>query len=917
MHRMPPGRVQIRNNTVVSNGDVLRGAPVWIYCSGKKSGATAYATDPSYYRQLQEAGLNAVRVVCFDPWQRSHGYPYWDLDTASERTEFLAELDRAVEIATEHHFQVMINYHDVGESDLPHLLEFWEWVAPRYASHTNVFYELVNEPVAWSTVEFTEKVINDQQLIYKRVRELAPETHLVMLSFAQIESPHSDFSPVDVASRLTDVDWSNASVGFHPYGVLSSTTILRIREAFPVLNTEMDLPSGYGGEDETTLIDGELYGIQTMERLGISWFAWSVDGQEKFERLFTGGVLVDAANKDYIWKRPVLPGITRKGRSAVAQFFREFPVGRAVDVMGMKSGHVALFLVLSCTVALLDGLMLAMLIPISYGLAEGSFTFLSNWPVLGWLMSNSSALSGNYALMFLALATLTFLIGVARGLLGYCLHLTVAHYYGQYSIQLSSYLLSRYLSFGKAYFDRHSTGNLAAVIDHHHDLLNLFQGLLRALTESFTLLAYIAVLLFISWRLTLVVLLVFPPVYLIRRWITGRIRRPGEEAHGDSMSIAAQLYRVLAAIPLYQSFSREASALESYRATAERLRKANVKVWIYRGLIHPIQDISILLALLIILSLAFVVEDGGTRQVASLFVFFFVARLALPRLTAFHEIELEFEEKLPGVRPMFEVFDDEEKYFVRGGTAVFSGLTRGIEFRQLSFSYPAGPRVLDEISFSIPKGQMTALVGPSGSGKTTLTSLLLRYYDIPPGQLFIDEHDIHHFSIESLRRHLALVSQNVELLSDSLRNNLQFGLQEEASDRVLNEVIKESGLQDMVDAFPSGLDTKLGERGLTMSGGQRQRIAIARALLRHAPVLILDEATSSLDSRTERQVQNAIENAVKGCTSLVIAHRLSTIQRADQVVVLGKGRVVEQGSLKELISGRGLFYSMWEAQKFD
>lgn len=607
----------------------------------------------------------------------------------------------------------------------------------------------------------------------------------------------------------------------------------------------------------------------------------------------------------------------KSGRSAVLRFFRELPVLRAVDVMGMSFGHVAGFIGLSILVAILDGLMLVILIPVSIGLFGGSFDFMATWPGISWLHEVAPGLAASFPSMFLLLATIAFLLGVSRGVFQYLLTLFREKKFGQYSTRLAGFIFQRYMKFGKAYFDTHNAGKLAEVINHHYDLLDLFRSLLRAITELLTLLTYLLIMLIISWRLTLVVIMLFPLGQLIRGWIANHIRKPSEDAHSESMQIIGQFYQVLTSIPLYQAFSREKNAFRSYRKVAEKLEKSNFRAWMYRGLIGPVQESSTLLMLLIILGLALVVEGESSRQIASMFVFFFVARLALPRFSTFNEIDLEFEEKFPRVRLLFGLFDDAGKYIVPSGAVPFAGIEASIEFRALSFAYPGGEPALRNVQFQVRNGQMTALVGPSGAGKSTLTHLLMRFYDVAPGELFLDGQDIRVFDIESLRARIALVNQDVVLIHDSLRNNLLFGLERAASDTELEQVLSDASLQDMMKSLPSGLDTRLGDRGLTLSGGQRQRVAIARALLRKAPILILDEATSSLDSRTERDVQNAIENVVKGCTSLVIAHRLSTIQRADWVVVFHEGRVVEQGKLQDLVEGTGLFRELWRAQKFD
>jgi ABC-type multidrug transport system fused ATPase/permease subunit len=212
---------------------------------------------------------------------------------------------------------------------------------------------------------------------------------------------------------------------------------------------------------------------------------------------------------------------------------------------------------------------------------------------------------------------------------------------------------------------------------------------------------------------------------------------------------------------------------------------------------------------------------------------------------------------------------------------------------------------------------MTAIVGQTGSGKTTLINLLMRFYDIPKNSIKIDDDDIKDLTIKSLRRYIAIVSQETQLFNESLRTNLVYGLDNEISDEEAISALKKARLYDYVSKLPEGIDTFIGDKGVKLSGGEKQRLAIARALLKGSEILILDEATSSLDTKTERLIQEAINEAIKDKTSIVIAHRLSTIKHADKIVVLENGNVAEQGTLKELLKMKGLFYQYWEEQKFD
>ncbi len=211
---------------------------------------------------------------------------------------------------------------------------------------------------------------------------------------------------------------------------------------------------------------------------------------------------------------------------------------------------------------------------------------------------------------------------------------------------------------------------------------------------------------------------------------------------------------------------------------------------------------------------------------------------------------------------------------------------------------------------------MTAIVGATGEGKSTIINLIMRFYECPPRAIFLNGEDIREYDTKSIRKHMAFVSQTPSLFNDTIRGNIAYG-REGISDEEVMKVAKKAHIDDLIESLPEGLSSKVGDMGVMLSGGEKQRIAIARALLKDSDIFLLDEATSALDSGTERKIQEAIDVAVKGKTSIVIAHRLSTIKYADKIVVLEKGRVLEQGSLQELLDEKGKFYEYWQMQKFD
>ncbi len=307
----------------------------------------------------------------------------------------------------------------------------------------------------------------------------------------------------------------------------------------------------------------------------------------------------------------------------------------------------------------------------------------------------------------------------------------------------------------------------------------------------------------------------------------------------------------------------------------------------------------------------------GRDQIASapaLIVYFYIIVNAASKFGTLSGYRATLATASGPLDAVLSVFDEDGKFFVRGGDQKFSGLTRDISFKNLSFGY-TDRTVLHDVSFTIKKGGMTAIVGPTGSGKSTLVSLLMRFYDCPPGTILVDAKDIRSFTLDSYLSHTALVSQETLLLNDSLRNNILYGL-ENVSEERLQDAVQRARLGDFIARLPKGLDTPIGDRGVRLSGGEKQRVSIARALLKGAEILMLDEATSSLDSQTEKLIQEAIDEAITGRTAIVIAHRLSTIKHADAIVVVQNGKIAETGTLDDLLQKKGVFFRLWEEQKF-
>lgn len=274
----------------------------------------------------------------------------------------------------------------------------------------------------------------------------------------------------------------------------------------------------------------------------------------------------------------------------------------------------------------------------------------------------------------------------------------------------------------------------------------------------------------------------------------------------------------------------------------------------------------------------------------------------------------DFQRGMAAAKSIFDILDQLPEQDT--GTRELKRISGHIRFDHVDFSYPGheDKQVLKDISFEVQPGQTVALVGRSGSGKTTISSLLPRFYDIEKGRILLDESSIKNFTLASLRQQMAIVSQHVTLFNDTIANNIMYGLEQPVSDEHLYDVAEKAHVMEFASQMKDGLNTMIGENGVSLSGGQRQRIAIARALLRQTPILILDEATSALDTESERKIQAALDTLLQGRTNIVIAHRLSTIENADQILVMEQGRIIERGDHASLLAQDGAYAQLYKMQ---
>lgn len=452
---------------------------------------------------------------------------------------------------------------------------------------------------------------------------------------------------------------------------------------------------------------------------------------------------------------------------------------------------------------------------------------------------------------------------------------------------------------------------------HSGDTLNLITTEMSRLQQAASVLnfaiykflagsVYIFILLKISWQLAVVSAFLFGLIMVLISTLNGRIREDSFPVSTANSRFTANAIELINGIKTIQAFGTQGFERKRFLAASAHVVEVSIRSQKSYLLVRPVLEGLVMTVLIgmIILGLTIFVENG-TLQTATLLTFLLVLFRLLPALQEVSGSLASFSGLQGSIKSISDFLKTDDKVYLSHGTRQYPGLKEGIELENVSFAYNQDKLVLKNINLSICKGETIALVGSSGAGKTTLADLIPRFYDpTGHGQITIDGINLKAFDINTVRRKMAIVSQDTFIFNASVRNNIAYGLPD-VSDYEILEAARSANAFEFIQNLPQGLDTPLGERGTLLSGGQRQRIAIARALLRNPEILILDEATSALDSVSERLIQDAIEKLSVGRTVIAIAHRLSTIMRADKVVVMQAGEIVEQGTYQELLQLKG------------
>jgi subfamily B ATP-binding cassette protein MsbA len=480
-------------------------------------------------------------------------------------------------------------------------------------------------------------------------------------------------------------------------------------------------------------------------------------------------------------------------------------------------------------------------------------------------------------------------------------------------------VFDKVLRHGAAFFENTSTGRLMSSVMSDIDKIQVASSdmLADVLRQIFSVIGLTAVIFGTDWKLALFSIALFPFVLVPTARLGKRIRRRSRRTQDAVGDLNQVLQEAISGHQVVKAFGAEKYESKRFRAAADSLLRTNMRYVLIQGIPSPF--IEMMGAITFVGLLYFGREEIKSRALEpEAFMSFLAALLFLyepvKRLTNLHNI---FQQALGASEKVFAYLDQPEEIHDKPGAKKLDQFRDAVVFDNVSFKYPsAGGLQLDRIFLEIKAGEVVALVGSSGAGKSTLASLLPRFRDVVSGAVKIDGIDIRELGLVSLRDKISLVAQDTFLFNDSVANNIAYGMEKYDRARLI-EASEAALAHEFIEKLPHGYDTVIGDRGLKLSGGQRQRLAIARAILKNSPILILDEATSHLDTESELLVQKALANLMTGRTVVVIAHRISTIRRADKIVVLDRGRIKEIGSHEELIHHGGIYHRLHELQYLD
>ncbi|WP_425012207.1 lipid A ABC transporter ATP-binding protein/permease MsbA [Pantoea agglomerans] len=502
-----------------------------------------------------------------------------------------------------------------------------------------------------------------------------------------------------------------------------------------------------------------------------------------------------------------------------------------------------------------------------------------------------------------------------RGVSGYISSYCISWVSGKVVMTLRRRLFSHMMGMPVAFFDQQSTGTLLSRISYDCEQVasSSSGSLVTVVREGASIVGLFVMMFYYSWQLSLILLVLAPIVSLAIRIVSRRFRTISKNMQNTMGQVTSHAEQMLKGHKEVLMFGGQQVETSRFEQVSNKMRRQGMKMVSATSLSDPIIQLLASSALAFVLYAASFPSVMATLTAGSISAVFSAMLMLMRPLKSLTNVNAQFQRGMAACQTLFAILDNEQEK--DEGTRVADRATGNIEFRDVTFTYPGSETpALQHINLTLPAGKTVALVGRSGSGKSTLASLLTRFYDIDSGEILLDGHDLRDYTLASLREQVALVSQHVHLFNDTVANNIAYARTDVFSREAIEKAAQMAHAMEFINKMDNGLDTVIGENGVLLSGGQRQRIAIARALLRDSPILILDEATSALDSESERAIQSALETLQQNRTTLIIAHRLSTIEKADEILLVEEGRIVERGSHQQLLQKKGAYARLYQMQ---
>ena len=482
-------------------------------------------------------------------------------------------------------------------------------------------------------------------------------------------------------------------------------------------------------------------------------------------------------------------------------------------------------------------------------------------------------------------------------------------------IDIRSEVFRKLQRLSMSFYDKNKTGTIMSYVTNDVNALQgaMVDNTIELVTEGIILVGSVCAMVYLDWKLTLFTILTFPVVLYFMNFFGKKIRRSGGQIQAATADITSVLQESVSSARVVKSFVREQYEIERFERENEANLKANLKNAKYMATLTPTIEFVAALGVTMILWYGGNNVIEGETTAGSLVAFLAYAVNISNPIKRITRVSGHIQKALAAAQRVFNVLDLPEEVRDLPEARALPAVTGRVSFEHVSFSYNAGDEILHDLSFEAKPGQAVGLVGPSGAGKSTVASLLPRFYDCDSGTIRIDGTDIRQVTLDSLRNQVGIVPQETILFNGSVYDNILYG-RLDATKEEIEAAARAANAHDFIMELPEGYHTMLGDRGVNISGGQRQRIAIARAILKDPRILVLDEATSALDTESERVVQEALNRLMVGRTSIIIAHRLSTIKNADRILVLDKGKLVEDGTHEDLMEKNGLYAHLYQIQ---